>query len=109
MRLQVLIFGILFSIPAYLFSQELDCDVILNTSQLTTEAKENVSNMAEQVKEYMNNYRWTKEYFGNDKIKCSITIAFQGMTAPTIMLPKHSSAVNGRFTKADQSRLLFRA
>ncbi len=108
MRLQVLIFGILFSIPAYLFSQELDCDVILNTSQLTTEAKENVNNMAEQVKEYMNNYRWTKEDFGNDKIKCSITIAIQGMTAPNHFVAKAFIGSQRPIYKADQSTVVVR-
>ena len=75
-------------LPAYAAAQELDCDVTITTSQLTTEAKENLSNFEAQIKDYVNGYRWTREDFGNDKIHCSINIAFLGMTSPNHYVAK---------------------
>ncbi|HUL43032.1 MAG TPA: DUF4835 family protein [Bacteroidota bacterium] len=75
-------------LPACVLSQELDCDVTITTSQLTTEAKENLANFESQVKDYFNGYRWTKDDFGNDKIHCSINIAFLGMTSPNHYVAK---------------------
>lgn len=59
-------------------AQELDCDVTVNFEQLTETPKENLSDFAQQVRYYLNNYRWTKEDFEGDKIKCTINIFFQG-------------------------------
>jgi hypothetical protein len=59
-------------------AQEFDCDVSINTQQLSNEARDNLSDFAQQLKNYINNYKWTKEDFGQDKIKCTLEIHFQG-------------------------------
>lgn len=61
-----------------LIAQELDCEVTINTQQLTSEALDNLSDFVTQVKQYLNNTRWTKDDFGNDRIKCTLNIFFRG-------------------------------
>jgi hypothetical protein len=72
-------------IPLYLlffvlpiFAQEIDCDVSINTQQVPAEARENLVDFAQQIKQYLNSYQWTKENLGGEKIKCSIDISFLG-------------------------------
>ena len=60
-------------------AQEFDCEVTITTQSLTAEARENLSDFVQQLKQYINNYRWTKEDFGSDKLKCTIDIFFQGV------------------------------
>ncbi len=60
------------------YSQEFDCEVTAeNTQQLSNESRDNLTDFAQQLKMYINNYKWTKEDFGNDKIHCKIQINFQ--------------------------------
>ncbi len=63
-----------------LFAQEFDCDVTIDAQQLSTGAREDLADFVPQLKQYINSYRWTKEWTGNDKIKCTINILFQGTT-----------------------------
>lgn len=63
---------------AFLRSQEFDCQVSLKDEALTAEARENLSDFVQQLREYINNHRWTNEEFGEDKIRCSIDIFIQG-------------------------------
>ncbi len=74
----VLVLTILVLLPFPLFGQELDCEVTINTQTLTSDAIDNLSDFQAQVKQYLNNTRWTKDDFGNDRIKCSFSIFFQG-------------------------------
>lgn len=67
-------------LPACLAAQEIDCDVILHTDALSAEAKDNLVDFVTQVKQYINGFRWTQEEFGNERIKCSLEISFQGVT-----------------------------
>jgi len=73
----VIIASLIFSL-VQLFAQEIECDVAINTQQLPAEARENLNDFAQQVKQYINSYQWTKEGLGGEKIKCSIDISFQG-------------------------------
>ena len=59
-------------------AQEFDCEVSINTQQLSNTARDNLSDFVQQVKNYVNNYKWTKEDFGTDRIKCTFEIHFQG-------------------------------
>lgn len=65
-------------LSSFSFAQEFECEVTLNVDQLTAEGRENLSDFAQQVKQYMNNYRWTSEDFGEDKIKCNFDIQILG-------------------------------
>jgi hypothetical protein len=58
--------------------QELDCTVTIDTELLTAEARENLSNFAAQIQNYVNSYRWTNEDLGGEKIPMTINISFQG-------------------------------
>ena len=59
-------------------AQEFDCEVSINTQQLSNTARDNLSDFVQQVKNYVNNYKWTKEDFGTDRLKCTFEIHFQG-------------------------------
>lgn len=60
-----------------LTAQELDCVVTLaNTEQLTSQARDNISDFAEQVRQYLNTQKYTKEDYGDMRIKCNLTISF---------------------------------
>ncbi len=61
-----------------LFSQELDCEVTVNTQQLTSEALDNLTDFAPQIKQYINGTRWTGDDFGGDRIKCTFNIYVLG-------------------------------
>jgi hypothetical protein len=62
-----------------LFAQEIDCDVkVANMQNLPEAARENLSSFLPDLSQYINSYRWTREDLGNLKIKCTITISFQG-------------------------------
>jgi hypothetical protein len=70
----------LFLITSFSFAQEIDCNLSLDIQALTTsEARENINDFVDQLREYINNYRWTSEDYGNEKVKCAITISFQGV------------------------------
>jgi len=65
-------------LPLLSLSQELDCDVTVNYESLPSYNKEQLTDFAHQVKNYMNQYSWTGKNYGNEKIKCSINIFFLG-------------------------------
>lgn len=79
--LRVLI--LLLSCCTPLAAQELDCDVqFQNESILSAEARDNLTDFLNQARQYINSYRWTQEDLGDLKIKCAITISFQGSPRP---------------------------
>jgi hypothetical protein len=71
-------FLLLFLMALPLLAQEFDCQITLNDESLTAEARENLSDFVQQLKDYVNSHKWTDENFGEDKIKCSIEIFIQG-------------------------------
>jgi hypothetical protein len=60
------------------FTQEIACKVKMDMQNLTTEAIENIANLSTSIEEYINNYRWTNDDFGGEKIQCTFDIYFQG-------------------------------
>lgn len=72
----IIITAILFN--NFIKAQEIDCKVTVDMQNLTAEARENISNFSKNIEDYINNYRWTRDDFGGDKIKCSFDIFFQG-------------------------------
>lgn len=67
----------LLAVPYHAVTQEIDCDVTVNTQQLSAEARENLVDFEQQIEQYINAFRWTKEDVGIIKIKLTIDIQFQ--------------------------------
>jgi hypothetical protein len=65
-------------LPIAAISQEIDCDVTINTEQLPNEARENLTNFVTQIKQYINSRRWTKDGLDGEKIRCTMNIHFLG-------------------------------
>ncbi len=78
MKITLVSFAIIFFMTNYTVAQEIDCNVTLNTENLTAEALENISGFEQRIEDYINNYRWTKDDFGGQKIKCNFEIFFKG-------------------------------
>jgi hypothetical protein len=58
-------------------AQELLCDVsTTNTEQLNSQARDNLSDFAANIKQYLNSQKWTKVDLGGYKVKCSLQVAF---------------------------------
>lgn len=75
----VLLFVFLVFLPAAgATAQEIDCTVSINTELLTSEARENLQEFADQLQNYVNSYRWTNEDIAPEKISCTFNISFQG-------------------------------
>jgi len=73
-NLQIFFFLLLFSFRC--FSQELNCQVTVNASQIQgTDIKQITDQMQKVIFDFMNNTRWTKDNFTQqEKIDCSIFI-----------------------------------
>jgi hypothetical protein len=78
MKLWKRIFFVVLLVSSISLAQEFDCEVTMNVDQLTAEGRENLSDFVQQVKQYLNNYRWTSEDFGDEKIKCNFDIQILG-------------------------------
>jgi hypothetical protein len=65
-----------FLVSTYSFSQELNCQVLVTSAQLSGADNQRIfAAMQVQVNDFMNNYRFTKDKFEtNEKIDCEITI-----------------------------------
>lgn len=73
----IIILSILLTVQ--LFGQEIECDVTIDLTPLTTsEAKDNLSDFVQQIKTYINNHRWTQEDRTEQKISCAMNISFSG-------------------------------
>jgi len=60
-------------------AQEFDFDVTIDTRNLQSEALDNLSDFVQQVKQYLNTNRWTKDDFSPvDRISATMTIFFRG-------------------------------
>jgi hypothetical protein len=59
-------------------AQEFNCDVTVDVQQLATDARENLGDFANVLKQYINNTKWTNEDFQDDKLHWSISIALSG-------------------------------
>ncbi len=69
------IITIIFFIPVVLFSQELNCRVSVNHSQIKTTNIQIFQAMQRDISEFLNQRRWTNYVFNNhERIDCSILI-----------------------------------
>jgi hypothetical protein len=67
---------ILLLIPTYLFSQELNCNVIVNFQNVPVNNRELLADFKNVVENYMNSTRFTNLNWDGDKIDCSLNIFF---------------------------------
>ena len=61
-----------------IFAQEIEANVTVNMEQLTFEARSQVSNMENDVRNYINNQKFTKTEWKGDKIPVDLTIFLAG-------------------------------
>lgn len=62
------------------FSQELNCNIILDTDQIQTTEKEIFQDMQVAFREFMNNRKWTNDIFkSEERINCNLFITFTQM------------------------------
>ena len=57
-------------------AQEIEFDVTIDVQQLPAANKEYLSNFAEDIKKYLNNFRWTSEDYLGEKIRCTMMVYF---------------------------------
>jgi hypothetical protein len=57
-------------------AQELEFDVTIDAQQVPAANKEYLSRFADEVKKYLNDYRWTTEDYLGEKIHCTMSIFF---------------------------------
>ena len=73
MRKGFFLIALLFA--SQLFSQELNCDVVVNAQQTGNENVQVFKTLERQLKEFINNTKWTnKNYKAQEKIDCSMNI-----------------------------------
>ena len=73
-RLLVVPFIVL--LPCTLLAQELNCDVTINIEKVPSASRDYLKNFENEIEQYLNNFRWTTEDLGGEKIQCSMNIFF---------------------------------
>ena len=64
------------------FSQELNCDVVVNAQQTGDENLQVYKTLEKQLKEFVNNTKWTNKTFATqERIACSIVISVTGQNS----------------------------
>ncbi|MCK7590835.1 DUF4835 family protein [Subsaxibacter sp. CAU 1640] len=73
MRKGIFLIALLFA--SQLFSQELNCNIVVNAQQTGNENVQVFKTLERQLKEFINNTKWTnKNYKAQEKIECSMNI-----------------------------------
>ncbi len=70
------LFLLLLLLPAFIFAQELDAKVTVNTDKLPVKYKEKLQDFQQQVEVYLNSNRFTEDDWEGDKIPCMFNIIF---------------------------------
>lgn len=70
-------------LPTLLFAQELDANVSINTDRISAQYKDKLVNFTQDIKNYINNNRYTGEPWQYAKIKCNFTIFFESASEET--------------------------
>lgn len=69
--------------PILINAQELDATVTINVEQLPTASRERLDYFANQIKDYLNNTKFTHKAWEGDRIKCSFNIFFSSSNDET--------------------------
>lgn len=70
-------------LPVSLIAQELDATVTLNIEQLQSASRERLDNFSNQIRNYLNNTKFTRQPWEGDRIKCSFNIFFNSSSDET--------------------------
>lgn len=71
------LFAVFFSVQAY--AQEFNCEVSVNDRQINDTSLDYISELAPDIENYLNNYRWTNDRFNDyEKIQCTLQIVLTG-------------------------------
>ncbi len=65
---------LLFGFTSLLFSQELNCDVTVNTESIPQESRDLLSNFSSSIESYINQTRFTDQNWEYPKINCALSI-----------------------------------
>lgn len=76
---KIFLFILIFS--SYIYSQELNCNVVVNYQNLAVNNRELLADFANVVKDYMNTTQFTNEAWEGDKIDCTLNIFFTGASS----------------------------
>ena len=76
---KILFFTLILS--TYIYSQELNCNVLVNYQNLPVNNRELLADFGNVVKNYMNTTRFTNEAWEGDKIDCTLNIFFTGASS----------------------------
>ncbi len=77
MRYYVLLIPILFFLfSSRVVAQELEFDVNVDIQQVPAANKDYLAHFADDLKKYLNEYRWTTEDYMGEKIRCTMSIFF---------------------------------
>lgn len=69
---------LLVGLTSFLYAQELNCDVSVNTESIQVESRERLSDFSNAIETYMNQTRFTDENWEYPKINCAFTILVTG-------------------------------
>ena len=59
-----------------LLAQELNCEITVNTDNISSALRDNLRTFEADIRKYLNNNRYTDEDLGGEKIDCSMTVFF---------------------------------
>ena len=57
-------------------AQELNCEITVNTDNISSALRDNLRTFEADIRKYLNNNRYTDEDLGGEKIDCSMTVFF---------------------------------
>lgn len=69
--------------PLIIDAQELDASVNINVEQLPTASRERLENFTNQIRDYLNNTKFTNKTWEGDRIKCSFNVFFSNANDET--------------------------
>ena len=57
-------------------AQELNCEITVNTDNVSSALRDNLRTFEADIRKYLNNNRYTEEDLGGEKIDCALTVFF---------------------------------
>lgn len=67
-------------LPDVMMAQEFDCDVTINDRQISGSSYDYVSELENDLENYINGYRWTNDrYLDHERIRCNLQIVLTGV------------------------------
>jgi hypothetical protein len=68
--------GSLLLLSCGLAAQELNCEITVNTDNISSALRDNLRTFEADIRKYLNNNRYTDEDLGGEKIDCAMTVFF---------------------------------